>query len=87
MRTAHGDHVEELELRITDLTDRCRGLIETHRAEIEEEREKRKKDLADAAEEHKEAIQVTTALKLSPLPGFHIFRYNECLDKINEMFI
>ena len=53
--------MEELELRITDLTDRCRGLIETHRVEMEEEREKRKKDLADTTEEHREAIQVIVA--------------------------
>ncbi len=38
--------------------DRKRQMMEQHRDELEEERERRKRDLADQAEENKELVQV-----------------------------
>ena len=58
LRSAHGEHVGELEERISSLLERRRAALESHREELEEERERRRRELAEQSEEHKEAIQV-----------------------------
>ena len=58
LRSAHGEHVEELEERISSLLERRRAVLESHREELEEERERRRRELAEQSEEHKKAIQV-----------------------------
>ena len=57
LRSAHAEHVEELEARISSLLERRRAMLESHREELEEERERRRRELAEQSEEHKDAMQ------------------------------
>ena len=57
LRSAHAEHVEELEARISSLLERRRAMMESHREELEEERERRRRELAEQSEEHKDALQ------------------------------
>ena len=57
LRSAHAEHVEELEARISSLLERRRAMLESHREELEEERERRRREMAEQSEEHKDAMQ------------------------------
>ena len=57
LRSAHAEHVEELEGRISSLLERRRAMLDSHREELEEERERRRREMAEQSEGHKEAMQ------------------------------
>ncbi len=53
LRTAHSEHVEELERRVESLSARNRALLDAHEAELEEERARRKAEAERMQEEHR----------------------------------
>ncbi len=57
LRTAHSEHVEELEARLGALAERNRALLETHDKEMKEERERRTRELREQAEANREAME------------------------------
>ena len=63
LKMFHGEHVDELEERIETLVKRNKTLIQVHNNELEEERQRRKKDLQIQAEEHKQTIAALKASK------------------------
>ena len=64
LRSAHAEHVEELEGRISSLLERRRAMLEAHREELEEERERRRHEMAEQSEEHRDALQGWKEIKM-----------------------
>lgn len=73
LNSSHEEEMEDLQKRIRHWVQRCQEQSDDHHNELENERERRRRDLKEQSEDHKQTVETIRA------------DYNVLVDKIKEL--